>query len=155
MAYYRSRFLTKDKIKPNNTPMIDITFLLLIFFMVTLHLNPQEGSLTHKMDDGHRFPIVKDHHIEEIHIGFIQDGETKGFFVGENLFQGANRFRQLRKVLLQIHQVNPVTHKVNLHPEKGTAYGEVFRVMDLCQSVNKITSGGSDKFLEVRFMTTH
>ena len=65
MAKKKKKF---EEIKPDMTPMIDVTFLLLIFFIVTLKFKVLEGRLDAALPKDRGSSTAKEEEIEKIDI---------------------------------------------------------------------------------------
>lgn len=139
------------------TPMIDVTFLLLIFFLCTIKFKILEGKIPAYLpkDIGVNTTPV-DKQLEKIEI-FIQraktvDVEDKAWVWNENQIQikigprvlsGLKEFHDLVK---SVHQQQPDA-KATIYPGKGTLYIDSVKVVNECLRADfvDITFGGVPK----------
>lgn len=133
-------------VKQDMTPMVDIGFLLLTFFMLTTQFKP-EDAVEVSLPESHSVFKLPDADVITISIG--KDGKT---FVGfdsqvmrANIFGEANRLRagmevapdidHLGQMLIRARTMNPKLRTV-IKSDKDTEYDVVERVMSLLQKVN-------------------
>jgi biopolymer transport protein ExbD len=114
------------------TPMIDVTFLLIIFFLCTIKFKTLEGKLETQLpkDVGVNATPV-DQLLDKVEIHINKDpSEADGFHVALNGRRMPN-MTTLRAQLEQLKQVNPEI-KATLYPNKGINYAQVVMVVDEC-----------------------
>jgi biopolymer transport protein ExbD len=128
------------------TPMVDIGFLLLTFFMLTTQFKP-EDAVEIALPESHSVIKLPDADVITISIG--KDGST---FVGfdsqilrAKLFGEQNKLKagmqiqpdadHLGQMLIQARSSNPKLRTV-IKADKDTDYEVVERVMNLLQKVN-------------------
>lgn len=106
------------------TPIIDMVFLLLIFFLVatTFHQTEREMqiALPHASFSG---PISNA--LREIIVNVGADGEI---IVGGRAVDG----EELRAMIQEAVAANP-EQKVTVRGDRGTAYANVVNVLDICK----------------------
>ena len=158
-----------EEVKPEMTPMIDVTFLLLIFFLVTLKFKTLEGRLdaalpkdrgtaTSKLEEIEKVDII----IEVANPGTLApdiatrttsfpEGRLK-HYVGRQLrFKvGAQQFRSADALSTFLDQFARTQEQrdetpVSIDPRKGTIYGDVVTVLDVVieKGFKKIAFAGS------------
>lgn len=133
-------------VKQDMTPMVDIGFLLLTFFMLTTQFKP-EDAVEVSLPESHSVFKLPDADVITISIG--KDGKTfLGFdsqIMRANIFGEANRLRagmevkpdaeNLGQLLIKARTMNPKLRTV-IKSDKDTEYDVVERVMSLLQKVN-------------------
>lgn len=102
----RTRNAARDKIESQMTPMIDVVFQLLIFFMLTLKIIEPEGDFSINMPLGRPAEAaVSDAELQPLRVRLEADprtGElTRLLFNGQQL-DDADPFRQLNRQIGQI-----------------------------------------------------
>jgi len=112
-------------------PMIDVVFLMLIYFMVTSSLEKQEADITFQLPGlvEQSEPIVLP--AEQI-IEIRADGQV---IVNDYAYDspGATRYRELAGMLQRFRQAseaNQTTATVTLAPADATPHQAIVRVMD-------------------------
>ena len=128
-----SRTREKVKIQPPMTPMIDIIFQLLIFFMLMPSFQSHEGYLTTNLpkDQGpNRAPQEK---LERIKIELLDEGnEGEGVSIFLNDTQGlGDNFEGLRSALegFRAQGIQP-THPILISPTMAVRHKFVVRAFD-------------------------
>jgi biopolymer transport protein ExbD len=133
-------------VKQDMTPMVDIGFLLLTFFMLTTQFKP-EDAVEVSLPESHSVFKLPDADVITISIG--KDGKTfLGFdsqIMRANIFGEQNRLRagmevpadidHLGQMLIRARTMNPKLRTV-IKSDKDTKYEVVERVMSLLQKVN-------------------
>jgi biopolymer transport protein ExbD len=106
------------------TPMIDVVFNLLIFFMVVSHFAKQDLSMPVQLPMGSEaMPLtVKPKEI------FINIDQTGRYFIGARQFAE----RELGDYLTQAATDNPVSQTVLIRADKRAAWDHVATAMRLC-----------------------
>ena len=118
------RFTTKTKIEPNIdlTPLIDVVFLLLIFFMITTTFVSTPGIKV-------KLPQTKSREVSEeraeINLVLTTDQEI---FLGDKKISE----QELSREFLAAHARNPDT-TVILRADQAATHGFVVRIMDLAR----------------------
>lgn len=109
------------------TPMIDMTFLLLIYFLLTLSVATQEGLLKTETPSGQGAVAEREESLEEeeAYIRIVRAGRTVGLFFREWPVAGySDLARQLREL--------PPETPVFVDAAPDVAYRDVVRVHNLC-----------------------
>jgi biopolymer transport protein ExbD len=139
-----------QEIKPEMTPMIDVTFLLLIFFIVTLKFKTLEGRLNASLpkDRGTQNTTIEE--IEKVDIvirvgnpgQLVPDPSTKtksmpegrlNHYVGRRMIYevGANSYSDPADVRRFISTFDKDETPVTLDARKGVIYGDVVIMLDI------------------------
>ena len=140
--------MIQRKPKPQNkvvipiAPMIDCVFLLLIYFMVTASLEPQEADMSFQLPG----VVEQDEPLEMPDEQIIQISASGQVMVNEYRYDRpeAARLLELTRMLTRFKQTsdaNKVDARVIIAPEDSVAHQIIIRVMDACaaagiQSVN-------------------
>ena len=140
--------MIQRKPKPQNkvvipiAPMIDCVFLLLIYFMVTASLEPQEADMSFQLPG----VVEQDEPLEMPDEQIIEISATGQVVVNEYRYDRpeAARLLELTRMLTRFKQTsdaNKVEARVIIAPEDSVAHQVIIRVMDACaaagiQSVN-------------------
>ncbi|MGE5315577.1 MAG: ExbD/TolR family protein [Acidobacteriota bacterium] len=133
-------------VKQDMTPMVDVGFLLLTFFMLTTQFKP-EDAIEVSLPESHSAFKLPDADVITISIG--KDGRTfLGFdsqIMRSNIFGEQNRLKagmevqpdmdHLGQLLIRARTMNPKLRTV-IKSDKDTEYEVVERVMSLLQKVN-------------------
>jgi biopolymer transport protein ExbD len=152
--------MTKDRdkfqeVKPDMTPMIDVTFLLLIFFIVTLKFKTLEGRLDAALPkDGQllpdpatstkSYPYGRLRHV----VGRVLKVEMGAatFNIRTDLDADNNGILDdLVKLDRAMDQFDKEETPVTLDPRKNVVYGDMVGLLDLVirQGFTKISFAGS------------
>jgi biopolymer transport protein ExbD len=127
-----------EEVEVDMTPMIDVTFQLIIFFICTIKFKTLEGKLETQLpkDVGVNSQPV-DVLLDKVEIYIIKDPSmTDGFYVALNGLKMPN-LTTLQTKLKQMKGVNPEV-KATLYPQKGVDYSMVVRVVDECISADML-----------------
>jgi biopolymer transport protein ExbD len=119
----RFRKPEEENIQLGLAPLIDVVFLLLIFFMLTSHFDVASGVLI-------RLPKVtqKVHESQEKRVTLVIDAEGNVHLEGKRMELG-----MLSDRLKAIVQREGVVHLI-LQADKDTRHGKVVQVMDLAKA---------------------
>ena len=114
-------------------PMIDVVFLLLIYFMVSSTLERQEANLSFQLPGTVEQEIPLDTPDEQI-IEIRADGQV---IVNEYLYDrpGAFRLNELTAMLTRFREAsaaNKVEAIVTIAPASSVPHKQVVKVMDAC-----------------------
>ncbi len=144
--------ISNEKQEMEMTPMIDVTFLLLIFFMCTIKFKTLEGKLSAYLpkDVGSRPSEAKPKETIKVKLVVVNPG-TKLDPTGMREFDPASDRRftysgdrqitmhvqsraystvdEVRERLIELKQLTP-EDPVEIDPRQGVAYSEVARVLD-------------------------
>lgn len=107
----------------NLTPMIDVVFLLLIFFMLSTTFLEEEKELGIELPEA-QFAAMQDAEIDEIFINVFEDGSV--IMNGQKMEEDA-----LEAALKHAARKNPET-AVTIRGDRATPHGDVVRVMGAC-----------------------
>jgi biopolymer transport protein ExbD len=124
-----------DNIAPveiDMTPMIDVTFQLIIFFICTIKFKTLEGKLETQLpkDVGVNAAPV-DILLDKIEIYILKDNSMpEGFVVNLNGRKMPN-MTTLKTLLTKLKETSPEV-KATLYPQKGVNYAMVVKVVDQC-----------------------
>lgn len=159
-----------EEIKPDMTPMIDVTFLLLIFFIVTLKFKILEGRLDAALPKDRGTSTSEAEEIEKIDILMFvaepgrlivdKEDERLKLFTDRliRLEIGAQQFRydpmnefpeDLRRFLragVASEIYDKADTPVSIDARKGVVYGDVIKVLDVIIE---------EQFQKVSFAGTH
>jgi biopolymer transport protein ExbD len=156
--------LTKEKFELQMTPMIDVTFLLLIFFMCTIKFKVLEGKLSAYLpkDVGVNVNPAEPREKIDIEIRVINEGQKLDAKDRTKAWSGTGRFvlspdrqvryrvvadefssiDQVRRRLVELRAAFDEDRPVTLDPKQGVVNREVLEVVDAALAAN---------FLEVTF----
>ncbi len=116
-----------DKLTMDMTPMIDVVFLLLIFFMVSTTFDKQ-SQIDVSLPDSESATFNKDEQASEIAI------DAAGHIVIEDRLLADDSVQALRIALLPLAQ-RAKKPSLLLKADKATPHGVVVRVMDVAASL--------------------
>ena len=138
MVKFGKRFI--DTIGVPIAPMIDVVFLLLIYFMVSSTLERQEADLSFQLPGTVEQEAPLDLPDEQI-IEIREDGQV---LVNEYPYDSpeSSRLEDLAMMLTRFHEAstaNKVEAIVTIAPADSVTHNQIVRVMDAC-SVAKIES---------------
>jgi biopolymer transport protein ExbD len=113
-------------------PLIDVVFLLLIFFMVATSFAQEEQRLDLELPEAHSGQEAGQHN-EELVLDVLQDGSVE--------LNGARLAPQaLNDELSAIARNNP-RRPVVVRADRGLDYGRVIAVLDQCRLVGLTNAG--------------
>ncbi|MDQ8193004.1 biopolymer transporter ExbD [Coraliomargarita sp. SDUM461004] len=123
----------EDKVGVPIAPMIDVVFLLLIYFMVASTLEQQEADLSFQLPGS----VVQDEPLDlpdEQIIEIRQDGQV---IVNDYPYDtpDAPRFQALAAMLTRFREAsaaNKVEAIVTISPAESVSHGQIVKVMDAC-----------------------
>ena len=113
------------------TPLIDVIFLLMIFFIMTLNFLVPEGILENRLPDQARTPKYereKDWEVVKIHVARGREGPQ--------IYLQERRVSGLGDLLLNLHRL-PRDIIVVIEPEAKVAYKHVISVFNTCIKAKK------------------
>jgi biopolymer transport protein ExbD len=124
---------TEEKISIPIAPMIDVVFLLLIYFMVSSTLEQQEADLSFQLPGSVEQEAPLDLPDEQI-IEIREDGQV---VVNEYPYDGPelDRFDELAAMLMRFREAsaaNQVEAIVTISPAEAVPHGQIVKVMDAC-----------------------
>ena len=125
MARERKSYSTGSDL--NMTPMIDVVFQLIIFFVVTLKMTKDENTDI-ELEDGKHGPIVKEMPPQTL----IIEVESKGSI---SIHNAAMNERMLQEILIgRVNRFRNTSFPVLIRADYRTKHRDVKRVMDVCTS---------------------
>ncbi len=121
-----------DATEADMTPMIDVVFQLIIFFLTTIKFKALEGKLeTQLPKDLGVNSTQTDANLLKAEIGLFADKSLPdGFFITLNASKIPN-LTTLRAKLSELKRVSP-DMKATLYPYRGITYAHVVKVVDEC-----------------------
>ncbi len=148
-----AKSMAQEEAKMDMTPMIDMTFLLLIFFMCNLNFKTMEGVLPSYLpkDVGIFGGAPTRSPIEPIRIKLLKTSDGAEVWMGGEQFTGENKYEYLaNSIQIQASKVQIVDDKlpVIIEPETSVAFQDVVSVLNACRKVQQTPEGQN---LEVRF----
>ncbi len=116
---------TQQSVSIDMTPMIDMVFLLLIFFLVATRFHQEEREMQIALPEAKAAgPISMA--LREIIINVDADGQI---IVGGRVIEA----QALRAMVEEAVQANP-EQKVSVRGDRATPYSNVVRVLDVCKA---------------------
>jgi len=110
----------------NLTPMIDVTFLLLIFFLLGTKFKEPEGKLDASP-------------VEELIVRIRMERSRVYYQIGELTFPNVSRLeshlRQLFPIGIRVEDGKEKPQPVTIEPEAEANYRDVIAVLDTCMSI--------------------
>ena len=134
----------KEEVDMQMTPMIDVCFLLLIFFMCSIKFKLLDGKLAAYLPrDVGVNATPADEMLEKIDIDVkINDNSSLGFDITINRKKMAG-LKHFYEQVKDYHQRDPEA-KATIYAHKGVQYGQVVKVVNEClrARLTQITFGG-------------
>jgi biopolymer transport protein ExbD len=149
---YKKRKIEQEPIKADMTPMIDVTFLLLIFFMLTIEFKTLEGLLAAYLpkDVGVNNTEAEPKEKVEIRVKVVNEGSKMDPYDPTKPWDGKGPFRfgpdrevtysvgpkttkdlgELRTRLAEFFRADP-EQPATIDPYPGTVYEDVIKVLDV------------------------
>ncbi len=123
--------LSDRESKMEMTPMIDVTFLLLIFFMCTLQFKTLEGKLSAFLPKDAGLSVNPEIPIEEVRVlmstpAEAAESQVLTYRVGPSSFPSLAAVQARLEHLHAADEARPLT----LEPSGPVPYGEVVRLLD-------------------------
>ena len=113
---------------PNLTPVIDVVFLLLIFFLVATRFNQEEREIATRLAEvAIAQPLTMPP--QEVIVNITEKGDY--IVAGKTLSH-----ESLANFLHQVAVKNPSTQKVQLRTDERVSFGYAAHVMGLCEREN-------------------
>ena len=118
------------------TPMIDVVFLLLIFFVLTASFQVPEQILPSDLSAPGRTPVEEPidqelDDLEEVVVKVTQDGERTQWKINETRYDSLDNVRRVLSALVRLEAGLPVI----LDVAGDVPLGRVIDVYDLCRAV--------------------
>lgn len=154
MAVSRSlENLANEQADMDMTPMIDVTFLLLIFFMCTLHFKVLEGILQAHLpkDQGMQNTSAERDPEEPITVKILQSSRNVTVvWVGSEQFEGQRKYSRLFNKIRSIVQASPNSNPpVVIDPDIDVPFQDIVSTLNACRKVDESRPG--KKPLQVKF----
>lgn len=132
--------MAQQEAKMDMTPMIDVVFQLLIFFMCSLNFHVMEGMLASHLpkDTGVFSASTRRSPEEPIYIKLVRDPgkmETVIWVGGEQLY-GKEKFNRLYRKVRQIVDKTATKVPALIDPEVETPFQEIISALNVCRKVN-------------------
>ena len=125
--------LKRVGIRIDMTPMVDVAFLLLIFFMSTSQFDPPQKAPIHLPDSHSNLKVPES---DVLILAITKDNQLL-WSVGKNA-QEETDMGSLEQLVLQQRRRNPRT-RVAIKADKESEYGTMEDVMAIMQKTNTIT----------------
>jgi len=109
----------------NMTPMIDVVFQLIIFFVVTLKMTKDENKEI-ELEDGKHGPIIKEMPPQTL----VIELDRRGRISIHNARMGADVLRDI--IVGRVNRFRNTNFPVLIRADHRTPHREVKRVMDVC-----------------------
>ncbi len=144
----------EQEIQIDMTPMIDVTFQLLIFFMCTLNFKTMEGILPAYLpkEVGLSAGVAQASPLEPVRIKLLKTTQGVEVWVGSQQFIGEAKykqlFNQLQAQVLKIHTASLGNLPVIIDPEINVEFQDVVHVLNACRKVQSLPEG---EMIEIRF----
>ena len=125
-----------EEIEGDMTPMIDVTFQLIIFFICTIKFKTLEGKLETQLpkDVGVNSSPV-DQLLDKIEIYIVVD---KSMPDGVAVIMNGRKMPNMPTLVAELKRQLAVSPdvKATLYPQKGVVYSQVVHVVDQCIKAN-------------------
>lgn len=109
------------------TPLIDVVFLLLIFFLVASEFEEEENELKVELPEASQSMPLR-HVPQDVVVNIDEQGQ----FVMEGVIRTP---QEVENILVQASANNPVTQKVLIRPDKRGPAGSIITVFDICHKI--------------------
>ena len=122
------------KVSINLTSMMDVTFLLIVFFILVSNFSQQTlPPLKVPAPTTPSVALLPDGGIDRAVVNVVPDENRPGYaqlinYNGNNLGLGSDAYRQLAALLAQAYELNPEV-RIDLRADKTLRYDEVQPVM--------------------------
>ena len=144
MANRRSKEAATEEVEMQMTPMIDVTFLLLIFFLCSIKFKLLDGKMqTYLPRDVGVNATPIDVELLKIDIRMEVANNSDGFVITVN-DERKSFPRDFYLAVKNLHERAPEL-KATIYPGKDIEYGHVVKVVNECLQANltEITFGGT------------
>lgn len=118
-----------DSVSMNMTPLIDVVFLLIIFFLVSSHLARQETQLDLDLPDAASGELAQASSARVVTVNLLPTGEL--MLAGE-----ATPVEQLAAKLEREVQRDQTPVEVRLRSDRSAPYGDVEPILAACAKAN-------------------
>lgn len=151
MASENVKNICQEEIQIDMTPMIDVTFQLLVFFMCTLQFAQNEGSLDCYLpkDIGVSSAPARKTPEEPVHIKLMKDEATKEtvVWVGDSKMKGQTKYDSLFTTVDTIISKTP-SSPVVIDPDINIPFQDIISTLNACRKVQQKPYG---KSMEIKF----
>ncbi len=140
-----SREAAEEEVEMQMTPMIDVTFLLLIFFMCSIKFKLLDGKLAAYLPrDVGVNATPADEMMEKIDIELRRKETARYGFTFAINGKKLNRLKDIHDQIKMYHTRDPDA-KATIYAHKGVQYGHVVKVVNEClrARLTQITFGGT------------
>jgi biopolymer transport protein ExbD len=129
---FRRRRRSPDENRPdalNMTPMIDVVFQLLIFFMLSMHFKEVEGKLISQMpkDKGPR-PEIAPVDLREIRVVLCAGGDVRTHLTDKGKHERADKPADVCRVMVERIEIGDV-YKSETQPGKAAGNKAVYQAL--------------------------
>lgn len=135
---FRKASAEEKKIDVQMTPMIDVTFLLLIFFMLTLKIAPDEGEFKINMPiDSNNQNSMDENPPYRVRLRANPDGTLANLiFLSQDLGSGENAFKRLNneigKMVGSLDRRIVADVEVEIQADYNLNYSEAVKAVSAC-----------------------
>jgi len=126
---------TVEEVKVELTPMIDVVFLLLIFFLVTIKFKVLEGKLETELPTDVGVNQGQAELLEKIEIRIATSNTNPAGFIVQVNGRTMPNMATLRSQLSDWLAMDPEA-RATLYPDVGVNYEQVVKVVDQCLMVD-------------------
>lgn len=152
-----------SKVEIPMSPMIDIVFQLLIFFMLNLKIVAPEGNFNINMPIGAPSTAASEQNLPDIKVGLLsdRDGNLTQLMLGsKNLGNDDMAFERLNKEILQIigRPGNPLTKdiEVEIDADYETQYKYIVKAISKCTGrIDPVTKAVTRYVEKIKFAPPH
>ncbi|MBI3099882.1 MAG: biopolymer transporter ExbD [Planctomycetes bacterium] len=126
-------------LETNMTPMIDIIFQLLIFFMCSIHFKALEGKLMSYLpkDKGMKTSVATPQLNEiTVDVEFDEATKTSKYFVGESTYTDVDQVIDVVQKVYDQFRDQPKPAPVKLRAQPKVPWRDVIAVVDGCKKRN-------------------
>lgn len=127
------KYQPRGSLEFNMTPMIDVTFLLIIFFLVSSNMAQQETAVELNLPSAESGRDVQDDSLRRITVNLTADGSL---LLGGEAMDAAELGRRLT-----VERAQPDPIEVRIRCDRAVEYGHVKPIMREClkNDVGKVT----------------
>lgn len=141
----RKRIRAAKEEQTNMTPMIDVVFLLLIFFLLSLNFKKEESALRAMLPkSGYRPDQDTLDDFAEIRV-YLRHPENLPVEAPTSFRVDNARYATLAEVENALHNMDR-SHRIVIDAQQGVKFGDVVRVLDIGQRL---------RFSDVNFTAPH
>ena len=133
MTHEKTRNRATEEVEMQMTPMIDVTFLLLIFFLCSIKFKLLDGKLAAYLprDEGVNSSVLLEPPLEKINIHLARkENSNLGFTISVNETRMSGLEQLYRTLKEYLHLDSGL--KATCHPGENIEYGHVVKVVNEC-----------------------